>query len=520
MLRQVHIFFKKEHIFVKDYAKAYGTEELNNVVLTIKKYMEMPIPGKILNRKISNFQIFHKGEGNLYFLFVTDLIDSLQYVEKIMINTLNKFQELFLDPIKIKEKNESRDEFLSFLSQIQKELHSKISIIGPSYSGKTTLYDILKKNNEKTIMDFAKSSVLEIDGLDFEIWDFQLRDNFSLLWNKFISGSDLVILLFNLANYNLKILDHFLDMQKLAGNYSKLLLIGNKRELVSDEDIRRIKNEINFENFEEISLNSPEAKSQLLVFIKETLGLKESLPPDFTLLVDEAENFIEEGKNIQALAKYKELIKICNKHKDFEYIKIFQEKIDLIENKIRKQSELRREKEKSLAFEISPRLKFKKPISVKPLPTSIPSIESFTQEREREEKPSPPTESPDKLVSFQKLETKPSELRTIKTSEIPIKPKKPSIPLKPVTEKTTKSKTKMPLEMFPPHDDLKIETKKPKSIDFTQELQRMILNKGSSLSLALCQKLVTELAQSLGRPITIEDVELAAEFFVKQEQIV
>lgn len=520
MLRQVHIFFKEEHIFVKNFAKAYGNEELKNIVVTIKKYMEMPLPGKIINRKISNFQIFHRGEENLYFLIVTDLIDSLQYVEKILLDMLNKFQELFPEPVKIKESNASKEEFSRFLDEIQRELHSKISIIGPSYAGKTTLYNLLKSDNEKAIMDFVKSSTLEIDGIDFEVWDFQLRDNFSLLWNKFISGSDLVILLFNLANYNLKILNHFLDMQKLAGNYSKLLLIGNKRELVSDDDIKRIKNEMNFQNFEEISLNSPEAKSQLLVLIKETIGLKESLPTNFALLIEEADSLINKNNNIQALAKYKELVKICNEHQDFEHIKIFQEKIDLIETKIKKQKELRREKEKSLDFKESTRLKFKRTITVKPLPSSIPSIESFTQEKDQEKKLSTLPESPSKMVSFQKLESKPSGLKIIKSSEITIKPKKPSVASKPIVEKTKKPKTKMPMEMFHPHEDLKIETEKPKVVDFTRELQKIISEKGSSLSLKLCEKLVTNLEQSLGRIITIEDIKLAADFFVKQEQMV
>ena len=35
----------------------------------------------------------------------------------------------------------------------------------------------------------------------------------------------------------------------------------------------------------------------------------------------------------------------------------------------------------------------------------------------------------------------------------------------------------------------------------------------------LCKQLVTDLAQSLGRALTIDDVKLAAEFFVKQEQM-
>ena len=61
MLRQLHIFNEKEHIFVKDYAIAFGNEELQNVLVTINKYMEMPIPGKIMNRRILNSKVLILG---------------------------------------------------------------------------------------------------------------------------------------------------------------------------------------------------------------------------------------------------------------------------------------------------------------------------------------------------------------------------------------------------------------------------------------------------------------------------
>ena len=281
MLRQIHIFFEQQHIFVKDFAKGFGYVELKNVQEIIKKYMALPIIGKTLSRKISKFQIFHQGEDNLYFLFVTDLVDTIQYIEKYIKMTMDKFSELFPEPLKIKETDTARNEFSIFLNQIQKDLRSKISIIGPAYVGKTTLYNLLRSNDEKTIMDFAKASSLSINGISFELWDFQLRNNFSPLWPKFISSSDLVILVFNLGNYHLKIIDHFINLQKLEGNFSKLIVIGNKRDLVEDDDIRRIKNELNIHNFVEISLNSPDAETKIKVLIKEIIGLKEDLPQNF-----------------------------------------------------------------------------------------------------------------------------------------------------------------------------------------------------------------------------------------------
>jgi len=47
----------------------------------------------------------------------------------------------------------------------------------------------------------------------------------------------------------------------------------------------------------------------------------------------------------------------------------------------------------------------------------------------------------------------------------------------------------------------------------------MIEKKGSSLSLKLCLQLITELQKSMSRPLTMEDVEFAAEIFVKHDSL-
>jgi GTPase SAR1 family protein len=504
-------------VFVRDFAIAFGSTELRNVQDTIDKYMEMPLPGKIISRKISSFQIFHKGVDDQYFLFVTDLIDSLQYIEDLIEKTIAKFQELFKDPLKIKETSSKKEEFSSFLGQIQRNLHSKISIIGPSYSGKTTLYNLLKSDEEKIIMDFATSTAIQIEDLGFELWNFRLKDNFSNLWAKFVGNSDLVILLFNLANYNLRIINHFMNLHKQNSNFAKLLIIGNKRELVEDEDIKRIKNELNFNDFKEMSLNSPDAKTELQEYIKEVMGLKETLPPNFEDSVREAEGLVSMGNVIQALQKYRDLIKISTRYQDFEYLKLFEQKVVELTAKLKERKELRKEIEKERAFEIPKELKFKKKIKVKPLPTEGLPTEIFNKEEAEEELPPPPKRLSSEMVSFRKLESKPLGVNPSKSAETSAPLKKPAIPLKTNKEKPKKSGVRMPMELFGQHEELGKEIRKPQVVDFSEELQKIISEKGSSLSLKLCEQLITELAQSLGRALTIEDVKMAAEFFVKQE---
>ncbi|MHA2089066.1 MAG: GTPase domain-containing protein, partial [Promethearchaeota archaeon] len=362
-------------------------------------------------------------------------------------------------------------------------------------------------------------TTFQIEGLSFELWNFRLKDNFSNLWSKFVRGSDLIILLFNLANYNLKIMNHFLSMHKLESNSAKLIIIGNKRELVSDEDLRRIKNELNIYDFKEISLNSPDAKTQIKNYIKEAMDLKEELPSNFENLVKEAEGLVNMGNTLQALAKYRDLVKLCIEYQDFEHITLFEQKVNELSTRLKEQKQLRKEIEKDRAFEIPRELKFKKKVEVKPLPTSALPTEIFTKENVEEELPPPPKRLSSEMVSFRKLESKPAGLKLLKSSEKTAFLKKPAIPTQSIEEKPKTSGVKMPMELFSPHEELSKDIKKQASVDFIQELQNLISEKGSSLSLKLCEQLITDLAESLGRAVTIDDVKLAAEFFVKQEQM-
>ncbi len=526
MLRQIHIFLESELIFIKDYATALGNDELNKVKEIIQKYIDMPMPGKTFQRNLTDFQIFHRASDKLFFLFITDLVDSLQYIDDVFMKTIEKFTQLFPNPSDVNELGTTTDEFNEFLNQVQKDLHSKIAIIGPTYAGKTTLYNMLRSGEEKIHMDFAKTSTFNLDSISFDLWDFQLKDNFSLLWSKFIRGSDLVILLFNLANYNLKMMDHFLKLQKLESKYSKLLIVGNKRDLIEDADLKRIKNELGISDFEEISLNTPTAKSEIYRFIMKTLNLKKKIPSNFTELIKQTDNLVLDGKKIEALAKYKELLNISKSYHNIIFTKALDQKIVSLNLKLKEESEKRREIVKEKKFEIAKPLMFTRKVKVKPLPSNIDSVQPLEIESLSGEKPTTSSESVEGLVSFQKLDTE-KEIKLPKTQKTQLKiikpissQKKVKKELKPeISDESIKPKAKMPMELFGDHEDIKDDMTKPLVVDFTKELQKIIIQKGSSLSFKLCENLITELEKSLGRPITIDDVKLAADFFVKQEQL-
>ncbi|MFX1366843.1 MAG: ADP-ribosylation factor-like protein [Promethearchaeota archaeon] len=517
MLRQIHIFLESNLVFVKNFAMALGSDELDNVKKIIQKYIDMPIIGKTFQRNLTDFQIFHRASDKLFFLFITDLVDSIQYIDEMIIKTIEKFKQLFPDPLKVSEPSRETGELNEFLSQLQKDLHSKIAIIGPTGAGKTTLYEMLKSGKERIHMDFAKTSILEIDHVCFDIWDFQLNDNFSLLWSKFIRGSDLVIFLFNLANYNLKMINHFMKLHLIEGKNSKLLMIGNKRDLIEDTDMKLIKNELGFSDFEEISLRDADAKSKIEQFIMTVLNLRKKLPTEFIELVKKTDNLVLEGKKIEALANYKELLNTSKSYQNVKYTKTLEQKIENLTKKIQEEMDKRKKVVKEKDFELAKPLVFTRKVTVKALPDSEALDQLLEIESIPEEETVSPSKSMKELVSFQKFDTEKeiippitqkSELKIIKPISVSKKEKKESKP-----------ETEMPMELFGPHKELEQDIKKPLVVDFTKELQKIIIQKGSSLSLELCDNLITELEKSLGRDITIDDIKLAADFFVKQEKM-
>jgi len=501
MLRQIHIFVQGNCVYNHTYALALAEDELNNVIKIIQSYIEMPMPGKIFHRPVSeHFQIFHKSERNVLFLFITDLVDNIDYIGPMIENTTKKFNELFPNPIDIKNSNDLKREFVDFLRELQYELHSKITIIGPTNSGKTMLYNMLKGNDERAIMNFAKASVYMVDNLKFDIWDFALKDNFSLLWSKFIKGSDLVILLFDLSNYHLRVIKHFLDLQKQESNFSKLLILGNKRDLVEDEDIKLIKNELDIPNFDEISLIEANTKEKIKTSISNMLSLKKLLPHYFIELLNEAKKLDKEGNLILAISKYKELIKISNNYQDFTYINKLKKNLGDLQKRVDGQAELRKKADTKLKFEIPGKIQFSRSIKVQPLPSSKSDV-----------KTPPSTEVPkatNRVQNSQNIENKAGDLMLFSKSDSLVDTNEGELDKEDIT---------LDIDLVIPEEKRPILEEKKINEELSSTLQKIIEKKGSSLSLNLCLQLITELQKSMARPLTMEDVELAATIFVKHD---
>ena len=144
MFHQLIILHKGRIIFNYTLAKGLRMEEIENVREMLENYIEVPTPGKIFKQPISKNMVYHQGKGSLYFLFVADLVDKLNYFQDIIRETITKFKNTFPIPGTIKEAEQEREKFIDFLFEKQKSLLSKIALIGHMGAGRTTLFNILK----------------------------------------------------------------------------------------------------------------------------------------------------------------------------------------------------------------------------------------------------------------------------------------------------------------------------------------------------------------------------------------
>ncbi|MFX1277271.1 MAG: GTPase domain-containing protein [Promethearchaeota archaeon] len=516
MLRQFLVFYKGEIIFTHSYAIGLDIDELTKAKETMQT---LAVSGKTINRPILNYQIFHYQKGTVQFSFIADMSDTYNYIDKIMKKTISKFSLFFPDPLEIKESINSKEAFIKFLYEAQHELHTKIALIGPLGAGKTTLYDLIRNDDERSIMNFAKSSTVSIGELQFDIWDMQLDDNYSLLWAKFIGGSDLVIFLIDASNYNLKVLTHFLNLHKKESNLAKLLLVANKSDLVSDDEIKRIKTELNNIEINELSLIKPNAKSRIFRYISDKFQLKKTLPSNFDDLIKQAEKFESEGNTVGALAKYKELINICEQYQEIEQENQFKLKCNELNIKLNKAIEERKKEEKKKEFAPANIIKFSDEVKVKQLPSvkpvSQPINENFINSDNVKK-----TEIP---IINEKLKIQNETTKTQKLKKLKLKPGDIKIDLKhlkiqemlsqkavEMSGSSSKEKNSTIIEIDP--NNLKTDQ------DYAEALQIMIKNEGSALSIDLCMEFINEMKNDLGRDISYEDLIIAVDMFLKLER--
>jgi ADP-ribosylation factor related protein 1 len=321
MLRQVFIVLGDKLAYQRSYAKGLETSLFAKVIEKVKKVALSKFSSETGLYEFFEYKLSYiiDIDFNLIILFVSGLGDDFKDIEP----QLKKFKKEFTDFYGETIKNENFEIITEVLDPIVDTIHRnlkpKISIVGYSGVGKTTTTKLIK--SEEIPMQHIPTitgevATIKIGKLHFFLWDFAGQDEFGFLWEKFIKGSDAVLLMTNSTLENLEKSRYFFELVNKIVPSARLAIIANKQDLPEAMKVEEIERLMGNKAYSMVAID-PNNRSKMIRIIADLLdmdaGVSPLLQPIFERdsLMDKAQKMLEQGEFGEAASIFENISNLC-----------------------------------------------------------------------------------------------------------------------------------------------------------------------------------------------------------------
>ncbi|MHA2393145.1 MAG: ADP-ribosylation factor-like protein [Promethearchaeota archaeon] len=233
---------------------------------------------------------------NLTVLFVTGLTDKFENIKKELVKCRKEFVNLFEEILQHRFDAKTFEVFDPIVDSIHKNLRPKLSLVGFSGVGKTTITKLIRA--EEIPMTHIPTitgdiATVRIGKLHFHLWDFAGQEQFSYLWNNFIKGSDAVLLITDSTLENVEKSKFFLELIKEEAPYAHTAIIGNKQDLEGVIKPGQIERILGLKSYSMIA-KDPENRNKMIQIIADILEMSAEVSPLLKPLL-ERDKLIEEA---------------------------------------------------------------------------------------------------------------------------------------------------------------------------------------------------------------------------------
>ncbi len=246
MLRQVYVLKKKEILL----DIAYGNAVDPFAFKFVWEYVESDVlsnsakNGEVLNRFFDKFRLSFVNIKGITFVFVTDLTNHDDIVFELLDEIVFDL-EYKLEDKKADDFNEEADcnIFRLIIEKLHRALSPKISIVGYSGVGKTTICNLIQGFDIPMEHIPTINSVVDHVGQGssiFKLWDFAGQERYEFLWDKFLKGSDAVLIIIDSSDEYCHRNVKFLELVKKNVRYANVAIIANKQDLPNAKSLSEI----------------------------------------------------------------------------------------------------------------------------------------------------------------------------------------------------------------------------------------------------------------------------------------
>jgi len=253
MIHHVYIIKRSgECLFSKSYGAKLLDEGLISGFLSALQSFVTEVSGDIIKIiRTGNIKFIYGVAKDLIFVLATSEDEDEELAQQKITTLKEEFIRRFQQELETWNGDTSR--FTPFSEEIDKIILGpiKISLVGSSGVGKTTIFKLIK--GEETPIEHDPTIFVDIGGvkakigeykIPLRIWDFGGQDQFKKAWDRLVQASDIVLLILDSSIVN--VLKTRKDFLKLTDNISKttqIIGIANKQDLpgaVKPELVNRV----------------------------------------------------------------------------------------------------------------------------------------------------------------------------------------------------------------------------------------------------------------------------------------